>query len=182
MKKSTLVGGYLSFVNWGSYVVILLGRNTHFCNLFNQSSTFQHHQFSNTISGPRRSGCCSSYPKFISLCLWLCSVCTTPQASTHQVNFLSITMHFCWVCHTSKGISVLPSSNTSIICHNGCFPWRYNVLLQAWTSGGVSKGNLDSRLCEDGNQDVITWIYVVHWILVVITHRLDKNKKWVNWI
>ena len=29
-----------SFVNWGSYAAILLGRNTHFYSLFNQSSAF----------------------------------------------------------------------------------------------------------------------------------------------
>lgn len=77
-EKSSLVGGCPCFVDRSPYVVILLGRSTYLCSVFDQPGTLQHYWFPDTLPGSRRSNYCPSRPKFTSSRLCLRSICTPP--------------------------------------------------------------------------------------------------------
>ena len=47
-------------------------------------------------------------------------ICAFTQTPTHQVNFPCIAMCVGWICIAQKGISMLPSSNSTNAYYNGC--------------------------------------------------------------
>ncbi|RVW22279.1 Retrovirus-related Pol polyprotein from transposon TNT 1-94 [Vitis vinifera] len=68
-------------------------------------------------------------------------ICAFTQTPTHQVNFPCIAMCVCWICIAQKGISMLPSSNSTNVC-----------------TMDVEAGELDMSGQQFGSEDVFTEI------------------------